>query len=190
MAKRLTDQDAEAFGRRLVTLLESAGKPRRGAGAYLAGKYKVSTVTANDWLNGRFKPNTATARAIAEDHGASFDDLYFGSAPTARLSTGLPTTAAQPVRLDPASIAAVTRVLTKVYGLVGLKLDLTDATDAELFADAYEAYVDMDEEDEADITLTARVINFMNAREARYGAKQRGSDGGDAQEGARRKGAA
>lgn len=78
MPKRITDSDAPAFGKRLVALLESVQKPRRGAGAYLAKRYKVSTVTANAWLNGEYKPNTATAKRIANDHGASFDELYFG----------------------------------------------------------------------------------------------------------------
>lgn len=80
MPKSVSDQGAGAFGRRLVGLLEQSGHPRRGAGAYLANRYRVSTVTANDWLNGRFRPNTTTARRIATDHGESFDWLYFGSA--------------------------------------------------------------------------------------------------------------
>lgn len=67
-----------AFGRRLVELLEGNGHPRRGAGRYLADRYKVSAVTANDWLNGKFRPNTELARAIAEDHGSNFSFLYFG----------------------------------------------------------------------------------------------------------------
>lgn len=67
-----------AFGQRLVKLLEDHGQPRRGAGRYLAELYKVSAVTANDWLNGKFRPSTDLARAIAEDHGSSFSYLYFG----------------------------------------------------------------------------------------------------------------
>lgn len=67
-----------AFGQRLVQLLEAHGQPRRGAGRYLADRYKVSAVTANDWLNGKFRPATDLARAIAEDHGSSFGYLYFG----------------------------------------------------------------------------------------------------------------
>ena len=78
MPKKSADLEAEAFGKRLVALLASADQPRRGAGSYLAARYKVSTVTANDWLNGRFKPNTETARQIALDHGTTFDALYFG----------------------------------------------------------------------------------------------------------------
>ncbi|PPT26954.1 cI repressor protein [Xanthomonas arboricola] len=53
--------------------------PRRGAGAYLQRQYKVSNVTANDWLNGKFRPEIDTARRIAADHGVSFDQLYFGA---------------------------------------------------------------------------------------------------------------
>lgn len=80
MPKNPSQTDSEAFGSRLVALL-AAQHPaidRHGAGAYLSTKYKVSTVTANDWLNGKFKPGIQRARRIAEDHGASFDELYFG----------------------------------------------------------------------------------------------------------------
>lgn len=79
MPKRPPSKDAREFGARLVALLASKNVPRRGAGVYLQGRYKVSTVTANDWLNGAFKPGTATARRIAVDHGSNFDWLYFGT---------------------------------------------------------------------------------------------------------------
>ncbi|YCT77985.1 S24 family peptidase [Stenotrophomonas maltophilia] len=36
-------------------------------------------MTANDWLNGKFRPEIDTARQIAVDHGADFDELYFGA---------------------------------------------------------------------------------------------------------------
>ena len=70
------------FGQRLVDLLAQAGHARRGAGTYLSNRYKVSAVTANDWLNGRFRPNTDLARQIAQDHGSTFDSLYFGDRPS------------------------------------------------------------------------------------------------------------
>lgn len=70
------------FGKRLSDLLAEAGHPRRGAGTYLGNRYKVSAVTANDWLNGRFRPNTDLARQIALDHGSTFDALYFGDKPS------------------------------------------------------------------------------------------------------------
>jgi hypothetical protein len=76
--KHATTKENLAFGHRLVELLAKSGRARHGAGTYLANRYKVSTVTANDWLNGRFRPATDLARRIAEDHGASFDELYFG----------------------------------------------------------------------------------------------------------------
>lgn len=79
MPKIKIDREALEFGERLTKLMEDSGIKRRGAGAYLHKKYKVSTVTANDWLNGRFKANTDTARQIAEDHGTDFDWLYFGA---------------------------------------------------------------------------------------------------------------
>ncbi|CAG2089117.1 LexA family transcriptional regulator [Xanthomonas arboricola] len=79
MPKRPPDKDAPEFGRRLVELLSSHNVPRRGAGAYLQRQYKVSNVTANDWLNGKFRPEIDTARRIAADHGVSFDQLYFGA---------------------------------------------------------------------------------------------------------------
>lgn len=80
MPKGRPDKDALAFGERLVQLLAEHGRPRRGAGAYLANRYKVSTVTANDWLNGNFRPEIDLARRIAEDHGSTFEQLYFGTA--------------------------------------------------------------------------------------------------------------
>ncbi|MEB1099663.1 S24 family peptidase [Xanthomonas campestris pv. campestris] len=79
MPKRPPDKDAPDFGRRLVELLSNHDVPRRGAGAYLQRQYKVSNVTANDWLNGKFRPEIDTARRIAADHGVSFDQLYFGT---------------------------------------------------------------------------------------------------------------
>ncbi|WP_202842035.1 hypothetical protein [Luteimonas saliphila] len=72
--------EMEAFGRRLVAILQDAGHPRRGAGRYLADRYRVSTVTANAWLNGEHRAEATLARRIAEDHGSSFDQLYFGRA--------------------------------------------------------------------------------------------------------------
>jgi len=78
MPNRPPDKDAPAFGKRLCKLLSDRDIPRRGAGAYLQRKYKVSNVTANDWLNGKFRPEIETARRIAEDHGATFEALYFG----------------------------------------------------------------------------------------------------------------
>ncbi len=62
-----------------MRLLEDRGIQRRGAGAYLQRSYRVSNVTANDWLNGKFRPEIDTARQIALDHGADFDELYFGT---------------------------------------------------------------------------------------------------------------
>ncbi len=79
MPKRQPDNYAPAFGERLVDLLAKRGIPRRGAGAYLQRTYRVSNVTANDWLNGKFRPEIDTARQIAADHGADFDELYFGA---------------------------------------------------------------------------------------------------------------
>ncbi len=78
MPKTKPNKDAEAFGSRLVELLSRHGQPRRGAGAYLARKYKVSNVVANAWLNGEYKPGIPTAKAIADDHSAEFAALYFG----------------------------------------------------------------------------------------------------------------
>lgn len=72
------NKEAEAFGRRLVALLEGHGQPRRGAGSYLSRRYKVSNVVANAWLNGEYKPEIPKAKEIADDHGESFDSLYFG----------------------------------------------------------------------------------------------------------------
>lgn len=78
MPKTKPNKDAEAFGRRLIDLLSRHGQPRRGAGAFLSRKYKVSNVVANAWLNGEYKPGIPTAKAIADDHGEDFGALYFG----------------------------------------------------------------------------------------------------------------
>lgn len=58
--------------------MEHAGHDRQGAGAYLGKRYRVSTVTANAWLNGDHKCSGERARKIAQDHGCTFDSLYFG----------------------------------------------------------------------------------------------------------------
>lgn len=79
MPKRFPELDAEKFGQRLTALLEKSGQPRRGAGVYLSKRYKVAGVTANAWLNGTHKPEADLAKQIAEDHGMSFEELYFGS---------------------------------------------------------------------------------------------------------------
>lgn len=78
MPKTKPNKAAEAFGRRLIELLDRHGQPRRGAGAYLQRKYKVSNVVANAWLNGEYKPGIPTAKAIADEHNEDFGALYFG----------------------------------------------------------------------------------------------------------------
>lgn len=82
------NKDAEGFGRRLVAMLERRGQPRRGAGAYLSRRYKVSNVVANAWLNGEYKPEIPKAKEIAEDHGDSFNNLYFGGSMEAPTEDG------------------------------------------------------------------------------------------------------
>ena len=72
-------QEADEFGQRLRKLMADAGVHRHGAGVYLHDRYGVSTVTANAWLNGEHRASTSKARRIAEDHGSTFDELYFGS---------------------------------------------------------------------------------------------------------------
>ena len=78
MPKTRVNKDAERFAERLRNLLNENGIARRGAGAYLAKKYKVSNVVANAWINGEYKPHIDKARAIARDHNTDFDLLYFG----------------------------------------------------------------------------------------------------------------
>lgn len=79
MAKTHPDIEAEKFGKRLIALLEASGQPRHGSGAYLKNRYKVSGVTANAWINGTHRPEPAIAKLIADDHGSTFDELYFGT---------------------------------------------------------------------------------------------------------------
>lgn len=81
-------REAKEFGRRLVALLERHGQPRRGAGAYLAKRYKVSSVVANAWLNGEYKPEIPKARAMADEHGVAFEELYFGGTPDPSAGSG------------------------------------------------------------------------------------------------------
>ncbi len=83
-ASNAAERSAEflAFGRRLTQLLEDSGQERHGAGVYLSKRYGVSVVTANSWLKGEYRPNTVRARVIAEDHGSTFEELYFGTAPS------------------------------------------------------------------------------------------------------------
>lgn len=78
MPNPVPTEDSLAFGRRLVALMEHAKHDRQGAGAYLAKRYKVSTVTANAWLNGDHKCSSQRAQRIAQDHGCTFESLYFG----------------------------------------------------------------------------------------------------------------
>lgn len=108
MPKRITDSHSLAFGKRLVELLEASGQPRRGAGAYLAKRYGVSTVTANAWLNGEYKPNTGTAHRIANDHGSSFDALYFGTDATSLPSSRPP---------DPSELELAVGLLAKALAV-------------------------------------------------------------------------
>lgn len=78
MPNPLPTKESRAFGERLVALLAHAKQGRHGAGAYLAERYGVSGVTANAWLDGFHKCSTARARAIAKDHGCTFESLYVG----------------------------------------------------------------------------------------------------------------
>lgn len=108
MPKTRPDKEAEAFGRRLVQILEAAGQPRRGAGAYLAKRYKVSTVTANAWLNGEHRAETSQARRIAEDHSATFDYLYFGK-------NGHQDSESHPEKLDTDKLAKAQKFLEDLF---------------------------------------------------------------------------
>jgi hypothetical protein len=133
MPKRITSTDAEAlaFGRRLTKLLADSGQPRRGAGAYLAKRYKVATVTANAWLNGEYKANTTTARQIAVDHGGTFDELYFGvPASVSRIDADHQS---QLLRLDPVMLSEVHRVLRELSTDAGKSFDIERESDAVRF---------------------------------------------------------
>lgn len=86
MTKKPINTDAESFGRRLQELMRERFPERRGAGAWLARRYRVSTVTANSWLKGEHKPEPGLARRIADDNGSTFDYLYFGKVPADAVS--------------------------------------------------------------------------------------------------------
>ena len=85
--------------------------------------------------------------------------------------------ASHSVRLDPATIAAATRVLQIVFGRRGVTVNLAETEFAELFAVAYEALAEMVDEPNAELLLTAQVIDLIAEREARRG-KEGESDGG------------
>lgn len=101
MPKKRPNLEAEPFGKRLVELLAKQFPGRRGAGAYLSRRYRVSNVTANGWLNGTYRPETELARRIAEDHGSTFDQLYFGKQdPAGVKETAMPYNEAQDLSRD------------------------------------------------------------------------------------------
>lgn len=70
--------DAADFSERLNKALEHNGFPKRGRGAELMRRYKVSNATASAWLNGGHMPKPQTVRDMAGDYGVSYDWLYFG----------------------------------------------------------------------------------------------------------------
>lgn len=83
----------------------------------------------------------------------------------------------QPARLDPEKIVITTRAINRILDrrVKGLTIDLGDAEDAELFAEAYAECNAMQEPTEADMTLV--VVDLMTAREKRRGieSQQTGS---------------
>lgn len=115
--------DAEAFAGRLIALLEKNGRKRRGSGAYLAKKYKVSIVVANAWLNGEYKPGIPIAEKIAEDHGSTLDELYFNRKPGSR-----PRRAAWPFDFDKSRYDALTpgQKIKAQAALYGTIVDMED----------------------------------------------------------------
>jgi hypothetical protein len=173
MAKRALDKDALEFGERLVGLLRSRDIQRRGAGKYLADRYKVSTVTANDWLNGQFKPNTSTARRIAEDHGSTFDALYFG---VGDLSTGLPPEASQPVRHQPRTLARTAKALKRFLARREMEFDVTDELDAELLLAAVAEYEKSRADPEPDDAFSFALADLVQGYQARRNERGRGSE--------------
>lgn len=81
MPKRTDDPSAAGFGARLSALIERESIPRHGAGKHLATRFKASTVTANAWLNGEYKPQPDVVLDMADTYGVSFEYLYFGRKP-------------------------------------------------------------------------------------------------------------
>lgn len=95
MPKLKVNRDAAEFAKRLIDLLDGAHIKRHGAGAFLAKKYSVSTVVANAWLNGEYKPGVPIAEKIAADFNSTLDELYFGRNKQSRISD-----VAMPYRVD------------------------------------------------------------------------------------------
>lgn len=158
MPKSKPNKDAEAFGARLVNLLAAAGQPRRGAGAYLQRRYRVSNVVANAWLNGEYKPEIPTARQIALDHGGTFDALYFGDEPGPVMS--------QSERQDLERIADATAVIFGWLQERGVKFD--PDRDRELIKSAHDYFAS---NDAADVTSLRA---WLESHQAKKGARNVG----------------
>lgn len=72
--------DAYDFSRRLREAMKDCGMVTgRGAGPILGRRYGVSTVNANAWLKGEYRPDSDRAKRMAEDFGVRFEWLYFGT---------------------------------------------------------------------------------------------------------------
>lgn len=73
------DNDAFEFAARLNEALADAGiNVRRGAGAWLARKFKISGYSGNAWINGMHKPSPERAQDLADLLSVQFEWLYFG----------------------------------------------------------------------------------------------------------------
>lgn len=73
------DNDAFEFAARLNEALADCGiNVRRGAGAWLARKFKISGYSGNAWINGTHKPNPDRAQDLADLLSVQFEWLYFG----------------------------------------------------------------------------------------------------------------
>lgn len=69
------------FSVRLLECLEERKQERHGAGKWLADTFGVTSVTGNDWLNGRFKPDEDKVDRMARLFKVNFEWLFRGNGP-------------------------------------------------------------------------------------------------------------
>lgn len=159
MPKAEKDADTMGFAARLIALLGSTGQGRRGAGAYLARKYGVATVTANAWLNGDHKASIEHTRRIAEDHGGTFEELYFGKPqhPRTELAADARATATATATLGEAQGEASN---LRPAGALRGRVPVISAVQAGHFTDAVDNYAPGDADEWIDVGVPVKRHTF------------------------------
>lgn len=178
---------------RLAFLVKATGKKQKEVAELLG----VTPQAVSGWLRtGRISTESlvrlAALAGMTVEEALGTQGVREASAPYA--SSDSPQTLAaalsHSVRLDPATITGAIRVLQIVFGRRGVTVNLAEQEFAELFAAAYEALDEMKGQKDAELQLTAQVIDLIAAREARSRGQEGEQTGGPDRATARRKGAA